>query len=300
MYTYDEFPEDVTLLDGMKTLQSDGSDLESFYFPDVEYANYNGVSRVLQILAPRRRLGEGEKYPLIVFVQGSAWKKQDVFERIPQMGYISRKGFVVAIVQYRESEIAPFPAQVQDTKAAIRFLRMNAEKYAIQTDNVFVWGDSSGGHTALLVGLTENSGKLDTDLYPEYSCRVNGVVDFYGVVDIGMEDGFPNAENHQQPDSPEGMLLGGISVLENSALAAKTFPVNYLDGPVPPILMMHGTKDRTVSFQHSVVMYQALKRANKEVEFYRLRGADHGDPAFYRDSTLDIVIDFFRRHLNKA
>lgn len=213
------------------------------------------------------------------------------------MGYISPKGFVTAIVQYRESEIAPFPAQVQDAKAAIRFLRRNAAKYRIQTENVLYGGDSSGGHTALLAGLTGNTDKLDTPLHPKYSSRVNGIIDFYGVVDIRMEDGFPNTENHQQPDSPEGKLLGKISILNHPKLAAQTVPMEYMDGPIPTVLIMHGTKDRTVAFQHSVKLYQALTKAHKEVEFYRLRNADHGSPSFYRDSTLDIVIDFIKRHL---
>lgn len=294
----EDFPEDQTMLEGMKTLECDDCDLATSYIPNVEYADYNGIKRVLQILVPNRHENTSEKFPLIVFVQGSAWMKQDVYKHIPQMGYISRKGFVVAIVQYRESEIAPFPAQVQDTKAAIRFLRMNAEKYKIQTNNVFVWGDSSGGHTALLTGMTEHVRELDSDLYPGYSCHVNGIIDFYGVVDIQMEDGFPSMKNHQEADSPEGMFLGGISIRDNRALAEKTLPANYLDHPVPPILMIHGTKDRIVSFQHSVSMYRALVMAHQEVEFYRLRNADHGDVSFYRDSTLDLVIDFIRRHLS--
>lgn len=297
MYSYENYPEDDTLLAGMKTLNNNDSDIESCYLPDIEYADYNGIKRTLQLLIPNKREYHNEKYPLILFIQGSAWEKQDIYKRVPTMGYISQKGFVTAIVQYRESEIAPFPAQVQDAKAAIRFLRKNAGKYRIQTENVFIWGDSSGGHTALLAGLTGNTGKLDTPLHPAYSSHVNGIIDFYGVVDIRMEDGFPNTENHQQPDSPEGKLLGQTSILDHPELAAQTVPMEYLDGPIPPVLIMHGTKDRTVAFQHSVKLYQALTKAHKEVEFYRLRNADHGSPSFYRGSTLAIVIDFIKRHL---
>jgi acetyl esterase/lipase len=298
MVDYERFPEDTTFVDGMKTLESSDDDLGTAYIPNIEYEDVGGTKRVLQIITPYKRTPH--KFPLLVYIQGSAWMKQDVYAQIPQLGYLARKGFVVASVQYRESEIAPFPAQVQDVKAAIRFLRKNADKYNIQENNVFVWGDSSGGHTALLVGLTENCKELDTDLYPEYSCHVNGIISFYGVIDIRMTDGFPSTDNHQQPDSPEGMLLGRKNVLENPELAAKTLPFAYLDGAVPPILLMHGTKDRIVSFKHGVRMYEALKRAGKEVEFYRVRNADHGDPAFFRDSTLDIVADFIRRHLQPA
>lgn len=296
MYTYEEFKENEIMLEGMKTLDMNDEELESLYIPDVEYVNYDGIGRVLQILVPNKRVNKDEKYPLLVYVQGSAWHKQNVYSRIPQLGYVSRKGYVIAIVQYRESDIAPFPAQIQDTKTAIRFLRKHADEYRIDTNNVFVWGDSSGGHTALLTGLSEDIKELDNNLYPEYSCNVNGIIDFYGVVDIRMTDGFPNTDNHQQADSPEGYLLGKVNVLENMELATKTVPMEYLEHDIPPILMIHGTKDRTVSFKHSIELYKALKENNKEVEFYRLRKADHGGPAFYQDNVLNIVIGFVNKY----
>lgn len=295
MYTYEEFKENETLLEGMKTLESYEDDLESLYIPDVEYVHYGEVKRVLQLLVPHQR-DIKQKYPLIVYVQGSAWHKQNIYSRLPQLGYISRKGYVIAVVQYRESDIAPFPAQVQDAKVAIRFLRKHADEYDIDVNNVFLWGDSSGGHTALLAGLNENNEFFDNGFYGEYSSHVNGIIDFYGVVDITMEDGFPNTDNHQQSDSPEGYLLGRKDVLKNLDIAKLTNPIIYLDHDIPPILIIHGTKDRTVSFQHSVVLYQALKEKHKDVEFYRLRYADHGGPSFYRDDILDIVIKFVEKH----
>lgn len=297
MISYEDFIADETMCDGMKTIEMDDELLESVYHADVVYENINGITRTLQILSPSKRDYQNEKYPLLIYVQGSAWHKQDVYHNVPQFGYISRKGYVVAIVQYRESDLAPFPAQVQDAKTAIRFLRKHADEYHIDPQNVFIWGGSSGGHVALLTGFSQNVKELDSDLYLEYSTDVNGIIDFYGVVDITMEDGFPTTPNHQQSDSPEGYLLGQVNVLEHLEEAKKTNPITYLDHDVPPVLMMHGTKDRLVSFQHSIKLYKALKERHQDVTFYRIKNADHGGPAFYTDQVLDIVIDFMNQHL---
>ncbi len=299
MYTYEDFPEEKEMPEGMQTLQNSDEALEAFYHRDVEYVNYDGVKRVLQILVPNKRENKNEGYPLILFVQGSAWRKQDIYKRLPQLGYVARKGFTVALVQYRESEIAPFPAQVQDTKAAIRFLRKHAGQYRINPDQVFLWGDSSGGHTALLAGMTADSQNMQTEFYEGEKEKVNAIIDFYGVVDIRMPDGFPNTPNHQQADSAEGMLMGGRNINEIPEEAKKSVPMEYIGPDTPPILIMHGTKDRTVSFKHSVKLYEALKKKGKVTEFYRICGADHGSPAFYTDDTLDLMISFIRKYIKK-
>lgn len=206
----------------------------------------------------------------------------------------------MAIVQYRESDLAPFPAQIEDTKTAIRFLKKHREEYYIDDQNVFLFGDSSGGHVALLAGLTAKLDIMDSDLYKEYTNDVCAIIDFYGVVDITMEDGFPTTENHQQPDSPEGYLIGRKNVLDNLEIARQTNPMNYLDGDIPPILIAHGTKDRLVAFKQSVKLYKTLKEKNKEVIFYRMKGADHGGPMFFCEEMLDEVIKFIKKNISNA
>lgn len=293
--TYEEMIEDETVLEGMKTRLMNDQEMDTMYIPDVEYMKVDGISRVLQILVPRKRVMENEQYPLIVYVQGSAWHKQNIYQHVGQLNYLCKQGFVVAIVQYRESDLAPFPAQIEDTKTAIRFLKKHREEYYIDDQNVFLFGDSSGGHVALLAGLTAKLGIMDSDLYKEYTNDVCAIIDFYGVVDITMEDGFPTTENHQQPDSPEGYLIGRKNVLDNLEIARQTNPMNYLDGDIPPILIAHGTKDRLVAFKQSVKLYKTLKEKNKEVVFYRMKGADHGGPMFFCEEMLDEVVKFIRK-----
>ena len=287
--------EDIYSL-GIKEIVPDKNDIACTYIPDVRYISRNGLDLYLQIISPYRFMPEGEKYPLIVFVQGSAWFKQNCYMNVPQLARFSQKGYVIAIVEYRHSGLSPFPAQVQDAKTAIRFLRKNADQYSINPEMVYIWGDSSGGHVALLAGLTCCEQIFDTDDYNEYSCKVNGIIDYYGVTDITDKEGFPSTSNSQKADSPEGMLLGGKDVLSNLEIATPTIVMNHIweDKIIVPVLIFHGTKDKIVSFNHSVKLYEKLKSCGKMVDFYAISGADHGGAPFWRDDILEIVENFIQ------
>ena len=133
--------------------------------------------RTLQMLVPEVKPESAQqKYPTILYVQGSAWLKQDQYKRLSAMADLARRGFVTAILQYRESDLAAFPAQIQDAKTGVRFLRKHAEEYHIDVDNIFIMGDSSGGHTAVLAGITAGQDILDTEDYNEFSCEVKRCV----------------------------------------------------------------------------------------------------------------------------
>ena len=132
-------------------------------YPDVEYAEHSGKKLHLQIMTPTV-FGQDLKWPLIVYVQGSSWHKQKLFQSLPTLARMCERGYAIAIVEHRESELAPFPAQVIDVKTAIRFLRLNGRSYHIDTDKISLWGDSSGAHSALIAGITGDT-KYLPDLY---------------------------------------------------------------------------------------------------------------------------------------
>lgn len=196
------------------------------YLKDVVYVNRDGLDLHLhlQVLSATSK----EPLPCIVYVQGSAWMKQDVYVQFPQLAKFAARGYVIASVEYRHSGIAPFPAQVQDTKTAIRFMRKNAERFNIDPENIFVWGDSSGGHTAVFVGITSGNKNLDTDEYSGFSDKVNAIIDYYGPSDIVKMNFAPSTMNHSNPKSPEGLLIGGLEVLKNTEKAQKANPINYI------------------------------------------------------------------------
>jgi len=282
----------------IKEIVPSGNETDCIYHNDVTYVTRDGVELKLQIITPFNLMKQGERFPLVVFVQGSAWFKQNCYMNVPQLARFTQRGYVAAIVEYRHSGIKPFPAQVQDAKTAVRFLRKNADKYGINPDQVFIWGDSSGGHTAVLAGLTCNDNILDTEDYKEFSCSVKGIIDYYGVTDITDPEGFPGAIMPQKADTPEGKLIGGYDINEHPELAAPTVAMNYIseDKEIPPVLIFHGTQDKLVSFGQSVKLYEKLVSCGKKVDFYAIKDADHGGPAFWSNEVLDIVERFINEN----
>lgn len=300
--TYEEFPEAMDKVPGMKELNISREEQCLFLHANIPYIKRDGLELHLHIISPVKNdnINKLEKYPCIVYIQGSAWCKQDTFMNIPNLSKLAERGFVIASVEYRHTEIAPFPAQIQDAKTAIRFMRKNASRYNLDPENIFVFGDSSGGHTALMVGITEAVEELDTADYGEYSAKVGGIIDFYGPTDIAKMNDVPSVMNHIEPNSPEGMLIGGKNVIENMEEAKKTSPVSYIlrERSIAPILIFHGSKDRLVPFQQSILLYDALKAADKKVDFYKINGADHGGGEFWSEDVLKIVEEFIRKNRN--
>lgn len=294
----DQFPESEELPEGVKTVSfhdtyGDPIDMR----PDVVYAERSGEKQQLQILMPDT-FGHDQRFPLVVFVQGSAFHRQHVFQHLSQMIRLVEHGYVVAMVEYRPSEIAPFPAQTEDAKTAVRFMRMHAQEYHVDPDHVAMFGDSSGGHTVLMAGITADH-ELDTDLYKEYSPAVNCIVDWYGPTDIAAMNEYPSTQDHVQPDSPEGFLIGRKNVVENPDAADPTVIMNHLskDRKIPPILIMHGSRDHLVNFNQSCRLYEKLKELGKSVEMYKLAGAYHAFNGFNCDEALQIVLDFLKKNI---
>lgn len=295
-YTPETFPENTAVPEGAKVVQwQDEFGYGVAFRPGIVYAQRDGETLHIHYLTPRN---DRRDNPLIVYVQGSAWFRQDVFIHLPEMIRMCQKGYCVALVEYRPSTTAPFPAQAEDAKAAIRFLRARAEKYRFDPARVAIWGDSSGGHTALMAGITGD----DWPNHPEdekQSAAVKCIVDWYGPTIVSEMAFEPSAGDHVSADCPEGWLIGHLPVQEHPDLAEKTIPQRYLsaDKPTPPILIMHGSRDMTVNFQQSVHLYEALRALGKECEFIKLQGGDHGWRGFACQAALDAVDAFLRKHL---
>lgn len=257
------------------------------------------------ILEPRVHFGASDeemakprKWPCVAYIQGSAFHEQWMWNNISRHIRLAEQGYVVAIIEYRPSEVSPFPAQMQDAKTAIRFLRKNADKYHIDAERMAVAGDSSGGHTALMAGFTGDT-QPDTDLYAEYSAEVKCIVDVYGPTVFALMNYYDSSQNHYLPDSPEGYEIGQKNVLENLELAEQTIPMNYLskERSTPPTLIIHGSRDMLVPFNQSCQLYTYMKELGKDVEFYKLNGANHGCLGFDNDTVMGIVLDFLKQHL---
>ncbi len=286
-----EMPEGTQVIYG--EFAERGTYYSCTYYPDVVYAKYGEVERKLQIIMPSR---DGYQFPLVVFVQGSAWRKQDLYAAIPNLSHIAAKGYVIASVEIRDTDIARFPAAVEDVKCAIRYMRKHAEKYGVDPARVAVWGDSSGGHLSLMTGLT--IGEYDNGLYSEQSDEVSAVIDYYGVSDLLTLGRYNDILDHDAADSPEGLFIGG-SVKDHSELAKKASPMYQdLDKTLPPFLIIHGDSDGVVHINQSIEMYKALKEHGQKVLLYKIVGADHGI-GVWNPQVLDITEKFLSAHLHR-
>jgi acetyl esterase/lipase len=295
----ENFPQAISTVDFVKSLALRAEPVLS-YTKDVPFVNRDGLDLHLQIISPGRQFlpqGDTEQLPCIIYIQGSAWRKQNVYRNLPQLAKFAARGYVIVSVEYRHTDIAPFPAQIQDTKTAIRFMRKHAKRFHIDPENIFIWGDSSGGHTSVFAGVTSGISMLDTEDYSDYSDKVNAIIDYYGPSDIVQMNFAPSIMNHSEPDSPEGLLIGGLEVLENQEKAQETNPINYIskEKAIPPVLIAHGDMDRLVPLHQSDLLAAKLEESGKTFEYYCLSGAGHGSAEFWTNEMFDIVERFLTR-----
>lgn len=271
--------------EGMKQLEADFSEVKIVkYIRDVEFANVDGTSLKLQLLLPS--IGsESEKRPLVLFIRGSAWQKQSVAPGIPQLVEMARRGFIVASMEYRPAPEYHFPVQSDDGWRAVRFLLEHADAMGWDTSRLAAWGSSSGAHTALLMALMPE--------YRKEAVRIGAVVDYYGPSYLpAMIDYHATSTEHLDQ-------VLGVPIKEHLDLAEKASPVSYLEEPdTPAVLIMHGDKDRSCSFEQSVILYRKMREAEKDVTMYRMHNAAHGGSPFWTGKAMDIVEEFLRDKLN--
>jgi len=286
-WTYEEYPAFEEEVEGAVRIPTTGDEPGTYTYSNVEYANMDGVPLHLQIITPQTRNAKNKDntYPCLVYVQGSAWLKQNINAKLGLLARLSEKGYVIVVVEYRHSGIAPFPAVAIDTRNAIRFMKRHSAEYMVDVEKMFVGGDSSGAHAAMFSQIIQDD-NMDAD--------VKGIISFYGANSMMLPDGTPSTLNHHLPDSPEGKEMGGVNLREHPELCRKMSVECNVDEQtkLPPVLMFHGTKDRTINPRVSVTIYNRLKQCGKNVKLYFLEGADHGGSEFWTEEVQEIVIRF--------
>jgi acetyl esterase/lipase len=240
------------------------------------------------------RDGAERPAPLIIWVHGGGWRqgnRKGAGGILPLLD----DGFAIATISYRLSGQAIFPAQIQDCKAAVRWLRAHADKFSLDPNHFGAWGGSAGGHLVALLGTAGNVKSWDVGEYLEYSSRVQAVCDWYGPTDFLRMDDVPGTMNHSAPDSPESQLIGG-PIQENPEKVMRANPITYVTPDDPPFLIMHGQEDRTVIPLQSDLLHAALVAASVDSTLLLIPGTGHGFRG-KRQELLQQPRDFFRKHL---
>lgn len=233
-----------------------------------------------------------KKYPCIVWICGGAWLMLDRSAHLAYLSELARKGFVVASVQYRTSNEAPFPAPLQDAKAAIRYLRAHAERYNIDSARFGVMGESAGGYLTCMAALA-NDPAYDVGDYLDQSSRVQAACPWYPPTDFR---GFPYENAEECAAAPESLLLGK-NVMRNQQEALRACPVSWITREAPPFLILHGTKDQTVPFAQGEELHDLLEQAGCDVTLLAVEGANHADMQFFQPELWDEITRFFQTKL---
>lgn len=234
--------------------------------------------------------------PLLVWIHGGAWKEGSK-ENCPAVGMVA-KGWVVASLNYRLSQHAVFPAQIEDCKAALRFLRAHAADYHIDQDRVAVWGASAGGHLALLLGVTAKTREFDVGGHLDQSSAVSCVINWFGPADFLRWGHVPEARAANK-DEVLAKLLGGPPE-EKRDLARKASPVTWVDRHSAPTLTMHGDADPLVPVLQSKDLAAAFKAAGVPHILKIYPGQGHGGPRFHDDAARDLMLAFVEQHTPPA
>jgi acetyl esterase/lipase len=244
-------------------------------YRDLAYAANGHPRQKLDLYLPK----EGQNLPLIINVHGGA--------------------FMVASINYRLSGDALFPAQIEDCKAAVRWLRANAARYGLDPLRFAAWGASAGGNLVALLGTTGGVKSLQVGEHLEVPSRVQAVVDYFGPTDFLQMDAHrvPGGQAHDGADSPESRLVGG-AIQENKDKVARANPITYVTKDAPPFLIVHGSADPLVPHHQSELLEAALKEKGVAVTFYTVQGGGHG--GFRDPKVADLTREFLAKYLAPA
>jgi acetyl esterase/lipase len=232
-----------------------GQEPEWTLLRDLEYARPAGRALHLDLYLPRQA-GSGPR-PVVVWFHGQPGRKYPTPAR-----RLVRSGYAVVSVEYRPNRAARFPAQIRDAKAAVRWIRTNASEHALDPDHIAAWGESAGGHLAVLLATTAGDPTLDSVDAAAPSSRVQAAVNYFGPGRRGAAS-----------------------------------PLRYVSPDDAPVLIVHGSADRTVSPGRSELLDAALRSAGVESTLEIVAGARHDFAEVHTPRVDTLVHDFLDRHL---
>lgn len=251
------------------------------------YATSNGRKMKGDLYLP---FNVNHPLPLIIHLHGGGWitgNRKDV-----QSGILKqiKRGYAVASISYSFAQHSKWPTQAQELKAAIRYLRANAQDFGIDSSCIFLWGVSAGGHIASVVGAASGTNALEGNLgNADYSSKVQGVVVWYPPTDVSnMEHIGPF--NSIFPKSISYLI--GAEMQKNRDLVESLNPLQYIHSQTPPFFIMHGTHDRIVHTNQSELLYKTLTQKGIDANYICVEKYLHADYRFNREKHIKDIEAF--------
>ena len=259
---------------------------------DLTFAEVDGQQLQLDVYIPEAT----QPPPLVVWIHGGGWRAGS--RKNPKLQALTESGYALASISYRFTDKAIFPAQIHDCKAAVRWLRANADRLGYDARWIAVAGSSAGGHLALLMGVSAGVDELEGTVggNRNQSSAVQAVIDYYGPSDFVLR-GRTHPERAYTEKSGSFALLGGIRDGKVSPEMEKAAsPAAYVTADDPPLLIFHGTADRTVLLDQSQRIQKLYADAGLKVQLITLQDAGHGGQQFFTGSHFETAESFLSAH----
>ena len=261
---------------------------------NIEYSNPDDQHLQLNLARPKEGPGP---FPAVICIHGGGFRAgtREGFNGLCLQ--LAERGYVAVTVSYRLAPKYQFPAAVYDVKAAVRWMRANAEKYQIDPDRIGTTGGSAGGHLAQFLGVTSGVKKFEGDGgNAEYSSSVKCVVNFYGPSDFTKSyDASVDAKDVLP------LFLGG-NLEQEHRRHIESSPLYWVTPDAAPTLFVHGTKDAYVAHEQAEWIVERMKAADVEATLMTIEDGDHG----FRTSSPDVKekiekarFEFLDKHLKK-
>ena len=275
---------------------------------DVDYVGDGIIGHKLDIFLPKK--GKNP-FPVVITIYGSAWFSNFSKGVCFRDGFgqtLLKNGFAVVSINHRSSKDSIWPAQIHDVKAAIRFIRANANAFSLDNSFIGATGSSSGGHLSTMAGVTSNTKKdningFEIDLegnlgkFMTSSSHVDAVVDWFGPTDFLIMDKCGSTMKHDDVNSPESSLIGD-AIQENKDKTTLANPISYVTRNDPPFLIFHGNKDPLVPHCESEKLYEKLQNTGVKSQLVIVDGGGHG-PGVKIDKYYSQMIEFFKKESKK-
>ena len=235
---------------------------------NIEYGNSGSRPLLLDLYSPRE---SAQAAPGLIFIHGGSWRGGRKEDYRPYAMHYAAKGYVVASIQYRLSKEAPFPAAVHDVKAAVRFMRAEAESLGVDAGRIGVAGGSAGGHLSMMIAYSSDVSALDGNSgHPGVSSRVQCIVNLYGPTDMTTE----YARNISESNKNVSAFFKGTYKEQPDSYAAGS-PLKYVTQDDPPTLILHGTVDDLVPVNQADILAKRLAELEIPYVYDRLPGWPH-------------------------